>query len=636
MDKDLKRVIDESLNVTFKSGIPISGEEKYFKQQPGGTFATSNVDGIMQEIQSIDEDSFRVYNDTLCPALWNESLQLEPSVRSGLMKVVEDFYEKTGFKAPIIDVYLMGSIANYNWTPDSDADIHIIINYDQLQMPKETTKEVVRTVASQWNSEHEVTVKGHKVEINLQNVKEQKPHVTGIYSLKYGQWIRQPVHQNVQINKMLVQTKYKAMKKYVEAVINSGDRDAMKQAKKYIDAFRQYGLDTIGELSVENLVFKALRTKGLLTQLKNSIVQVYDKEMTVREVNYKNINQAHPNVDKFDFETGDYDFSKLTLDNLKALKEKSARFIKAMSQDPDKKEDLAYEISQYKMLDSEIKRRMSLINAPVAINNPNEPFEEGRDDSWISPNIFTSYLDVGHHKGSETYLWIWHDGEFKVKHVPKYNGKLTHSDYFGNRRFDWFGRYDPNRGIVSISNNVNTASGDVPEELQRLLHNQFGTSVKYMRLEGYGAGIPETDRLKIKNQNGSVKRWQVRSKDSPKTPKMEDMKVGGFSQQQREDPLTSFIKQLNQGSRTDLFPEDQIPPEYTSSLQMADRALMKRSNKGEKSFDFAFVDELLDDVLTIEIPHLAANLKMHRIVKIALMSQLAKDYDILKDGKKLV
>lgn len=415
MDKDLKRIIEESLNATFKSGIPISGEEKYFKQQPGGTFGTSNVDGIMQELQSIDEDAFRVYNDTLCPALWNESLQLDPAVRSGLLKVAEDFYEKTGFKAPIIDVYLMGSIANYNWTPDSDADIHIIIDYDQLQMPKETTKEVVRTVASQWNAEHEVTVKGHKVEINLQNVKEQKPHVTGIYSLKSGQWIRQPVRQNVQINKMLVQTKYKAMKKYVEVVINSGYRDAMKQAKKYIDAFRQYGLDTAGELSVENIVFKALRAKGFLTQLKNSIVQVYDKEMTVREVNYKDIKQAHPNFDKFDLEAGDYNVSKLTLDNLKALKEKTARFIKALSQSPDEKSNLANEIVLYKKLNAEIKRRMALINAPVAVKNPNAPFEEG-----------------------------------------------------------------------------------------------------------YGAGIPETDRLNIHNNDGSVKRWQIRSKDAPKTPKINE------------------------------------------------------------------------------------------------------------------
>ena len=36
--------------------------------------------------------------------------------------------------------------------------------------------------------------------------------------------------------------------------------------------------------------------------------------------------------------------------------------------------------------------------------------------------------------------------------------------------------------------------------------------------EGYGAGIPEQDRLKIKNIDGSVRRWQIKSKNAPKTP----------------------------------------------------------------------------------------------------------------------
>lgn len=421
MDKDLKKVIEESLNDTFKSGIPISGEEKYLKQQPGGVFGTSNVDGIMQELQSIDEDSFRIYNDTLCPALWDESLQLDPEVRVGLLKVAGDFYEKTGFKAPIIDIYLMGSIANYNWTPDSDADVHVIIDYNQLQMPPETVKEVVRTIASQWNAEHEVTVKGHKVELNFQNVKEQKPHVTGIYSLKFGQWVRQPVHQNVQINKMLVQAKYKAMRKYVEAVINSGDREAMKQAKKYIDAFRQYGLDTAGELSVENVVFKALRAKGFLTKLKNSIVQVYDKETSVAEVNQKDLKSRHPQ-DPIYVSNTEIPWDKLTLDNLKALKDKVSRtwaYYKVKknreNMTPQDTQHLRNELEFLNKINREIERRLMKINKPVAIDNPNDPFEEG-----------------------------------------------------------------------------------------------------------YGAGIPETDRLNIHNNDGSVKRWQVRSKDAPKTPKMNE------------------------------------------------------------------------------------------------------------------
>jgi hypothetical protein len=553
MDKDLKKIIEESLNDTFKSGIPISGEEKYFKQQPGGTFGTSNVDGIMQEIQSIDEDAFRVYNDTLCPALWDESIQLDPEVRVGLLKVAEDFYEKTGFKAPIIDVYLMGSIANYNWTPDSDADVHVIIDYVQLQMPPKTVKEVVRTAAARWNDEHEVTVKGYKVEINFQNVREQKPHVTGIYSLKSGQWIRQPVHKNVQINKMLVQTKYKAMKKYVEAVINSGDRDAMKQTKKYIDAFRQYGLDTAGELSVENIVFKALRTKGLLTQLKNSIIQIYDKEMTVKEVNYKDINQTHPNIDKFDLNSGEYDVSKLTLDNLKALKEKSARFIKALSQEPDKTPDLTYEISQYRKLDAEIKRRMVFINDPVAVKNPNEPFEEGL-----------------------------------VKNKP----------------------------IDSVG----------------------GTDDDMRFKEGYGAGIPETDRLNIHNNDGSVKRWQVRSKDAPSTPKMNEDINPSLSRNQlkRENPLLVALKKLQQGNRINLFPENEMPPQYKKILDLSNNILMKKSKQGIKFFDLEYIEDLIDDLIASEIPELKSNTEIYYLVRQAFIMVLAHDYDIRYKGEKLL
>lgn len=43
--------------------------------------------------------------------------------------------------------------------------------------------------------------------------------------------------------------------------------------------------------------------------------------------------------------------------------------------------------------------------------------------------------------------------------------------------------------------------------------------------EGYGAGIPETDRLKIKNTDGSTRRWQIRSKNSPKTPSIPTDKI---------------------------------------------------------------------------------------------------------------
>src|SRR5271157_3568123 len=126
--------------------------------------------------------NFRIYNDTLCPDLWDSAMHLDPHIRSNLIQMAYDFYEKTKLPAPIVDVYLMGSGANYNWTPDSDVDVHIIIDYSKLQMPPETASKTVKTVGAQWNAEHSVLIKGHKVEMNLQNAAEQKRYVTGIYS----------------------------------------------------------------------------------------------------------------------------------------------------------------------------------------------------------------------------------------------------------------------------------------------------------------------------------------------------------------------------------------------------------------------------------------------------------------------
>jgi hypothetical protein len=226
--------------------------------------------------------------------MWDEYAHLDPRVRVNLLRMAYDFYEKSKLPSPIVDIYLMGSIANYNWTPDSDSDVHVIIDYNKLKMPPETANKTVKTVSANWNLEHQVTVKSHKVEMNLQNVNELKPHVTGIYSLIKDKWVRVPTKQNVQVDKMAIQSKYSGMKKYIESAMSSQSRETMKSAKEYVDAFRQYGLDTNGELSVENIVFKILRSKGIIKQLKDSINATYDREMTVAEGNtspddYKNI-----------------------------------------------------------------------------------------------------------------------------------------------------------------------------------------------------------------------------------------------------------------------------------------------------------------------------------------------------------
>lgn len=163
---------------------------------------------------AISESTFRLYNKNLNPELWNEYQQLEEHIRLNLLQMAYDFYKKTKFVAPIIDVWLMGSISNYNWTPDSDIDVHVIIDFSQMQMPDETASKAAKSAGAQWNNEHDVTIKGHKVEINIQSVKAQKPYVTGIYSLVKNAWIRRPSHVSMNIDVLGIKAKYYVLKKY--------------------------------------------------------------------------------------------------------------------------------------------------------------------------------------------------------------------------------------------------------------------------------------------------------------------------------------------------------------------------------------------------------------------------------------
>jgi len=225
-----------------------------------------------------------IIHNKLNPEIWDENYNLNPEIRLDLVKIADDFYRKSKFEAPVIDVYFMGSLASFNWNVESDIDIHIIVDIKALQMPEETAIKMVKLTSSQWNGEHNIEIKGHKVEMNIQDMAAEKPYVNGIYSIIKNQWIKKPSRQNIKgIDKSLIQIKYTGVKKYINNSILSGNQETMKRAKDYLDAFRQYGLDTDGELSVENIVYKLLRKKGIIGKLKSSITNQYDKELSINE-----------------------------------------------------------------------------------------------------------------------------------------------------------------------------------------------------------------------------------------------------------------------------------------------------------------------------------------------------------------
>lgn len=223
----------------------------------------------------------RIYNNTLNPSLWN-GMVLKPEVRQTLLQVAHDFYKEAELKAPIVDIYLLGSSANYNWTETSDIDLHVLIDFKSINNDIELVKKAVDGIKSGWNKNHNIYVKNNRIEVYIQDVSE-KNRSLGIYSVLRNGWVKVPEKTKIEIDTALVKQKFSNLKMQIEQAVQLQDMEKMKLLSKSIYNMREAGLSSVGEYSVENIVFKFIRSKGLLDLLKNAIRKKYDDLVSVRE-----------------------------------------------------------------------------------------------------------------------------------------------------------------------------------------------------------------------------------------------------------------------------------------------------------------------------------------------------------------
>jgi len=231
---------------------------------------------------------FRVYNKTLDPILWDDKT-IKPEVGESLLKIAEDFYNSTDLKGDIHNILFLGSSANYNWTPTSDIDIHVVIDIAEEKINEEYARKFMDGLATKWNTEHDIEVKGHPVEVYLQDLREpnstpqQARPGAAIYSLYDNKWLLEPNPQNIKLDTDKIRRKFQSIKKKIEELIQTEDFEKMKGLMKSIRNYRNAGLSEGGEFSVENIVFKALRHSGDLTRLKDTINTIYDRKRSLPE-----------------------------------------------------------------------------------------------------------------------------------------------------------------------------------------------------------------------------------------------------------------------------------------------------------------------------------------------------------------
>ena len=255
------------------------------KENPMGRDYAALYEDVVITIGAQTEDdllAFDIQGD-LQPKLWKNSTHLYPGVKAALMEIVDEFVENLGLDIDIADIIVTGSIANYNWSKFSDIDVHILVDFDDINTDHDLVKRFFDAVRSNWNKLHDIRVKGHEVELYVQDINE--PHIsTGVYSLPDEKWLVTPKKIEPQIDKVTALKKMKSLAREVDKLSAIYDNRQYEEAFKFaerikekIKRMRQSGLQRSGIYSPENLAFKMLRRSGDIEQLFAIYTQAYDQ-----------------------------------------------------------------------------------------------------------------------------------------------------------------------------------------------------------------------------------------------------------------------------------------------------------------------------------------------------------------------
>lgn len=208
----------------------------------------------------------------LNPKLWNGHT-LKQGLNNSFMKIVNHFYKFLEIDTPILDVILIGSNANYNWNKFSDIDLHVLINYRDINDNLHLVKNYLHAKKSIWNLNYPLTYKGINIELYAQDSNTDLHASVGIYSLMQQKWINRPSSTQVSIDNSLINQKTQPYEFEIDnlKLDDSHLESKIKSILLRLRNLRAAGLEAVGEYSLENLAYKSLRNSGHLAKLKTML-----------------------------------------------------------------------------------------------------------------------------------------------------------------------------------------------------------------------------------------------------------------------------------------------------------------------------------------------------------------------------
>ena len=209
------------------------------------------------------------------------SVELKPEVRKILLKIAYEFILSLDTKTPIVDIIFTGSMANYNYGKQSDIALHILYDFDKVNDDQDLVKKFMDSKRRIWNSNHNLKVYGHDVELYPQDSKEPH-HSTGVFSVLKNKWEIVPERTDPMVDEDRITKKTDELMSRIDDITGIENKiTGLRNLKDKIMVMRRVGLEREGEFSEENLVFKNLRNSGYIGKLNDIIKSEYDDSLSL-------------------------------------------------------------------------------------------------------------------------------------------------------------------------------------------------------------------------------------------------------------------------------------------------------------------------------------------------------------------
>ena len=242
---------------------------------------------VTEESVKLDGDSLEESfspNEVLNPKLFDEDGKLKPSVRSKIQEIVREFLDYIDFPLVVVDTYLVGSNVTYNYHGGSDLDVHVITNFDTYNLSDEILQTIFNSKKSSFNDNYDITIKDIPVELYIEDMNTSAVS-NGVYSINSDDWIKVPVKDEaIDICDECIDDAVNYWKLRLQTALNENCPIAIQDVVDRLYLLRKESLLTEGEYGEGNLVFKEMRSQGLIKSAIDKIFELKSQELSLESM----------------------------------------------------------------------------------------------------------------------------------------------------------------------------------------------------------------------------------------------------------------------------------------------------------------------------------------------------------------